>query len=333
MRKSLCCTAPLLALALTAIAALWRLATPAPVIAAELDFPPTDYTIRSLDGSHVIGHAHFSLATGPDGLSTIRGEYRFLDGDYDIDEATVRGGATDDLPVLVRSHHSFFHADGSRDRESQTDVAAGTGACIVYENGQAQVSSAHFDFPADTYAGAAVMLPLRHFLRARGDGTISFHDFNCIPGPKILKVSGRASPPTPWPYYPGNLVRVDVKPDFGWINVVIAPFLPQIRAWFDPADGWFFVGGESARYYKGTKYLMVRARTIETQLKAAPAPSPQATIAPVPNPQPTPHPQPSPESAATVTPAPPTAATDSTPEAEFEPLAPQSPTSTPALPQ
>jgi hypothetical protein len=219
----------------------------------------------------VIGHAHFGVTTDDDGLTSVRGEYHFLDGTYDIDESTVRPGVAGNLPMLVRSHHSFFFADGSHDRESRTEVATGTGTCTVYTNGAPQVSSAKFDFPADTFAGDAVMLPLRRFVAAGGNGSISFHDFNCLPGPKLLKVTATAGAPAPWDYYPGNLMQVDVKPDFGWINVVIAPFVPQIRAWFDPGDDGFFVGGEAARYYKGLKYLMVRTRPADAQIKAAPA--------------------------------------------------------------
>jgi hypothetical protein len=66
------------------------------------------------------------------------------------------------------------------------------------------------------------------------------------------------------------LTQVDVKPDFGWINVVIAPFLPEIRAWFSPGDDSFFVGCETARYYKGLKYLMVHSRPDDAQIKAQP---------------------------------------------------------------
>lgn len=278
-----------LALALTVILVL-SLANPAPLTAGGLDFQPTDYTIRSVDGTQVIGHAHFDVTSGADGLSTVRGEYHFLDGDYDIDEATVGASSDGDLPRLVRSHHSFFHADGSPDRESRTDIAAGTGICTIYENGRPKVSSAQLDFPSDSFAGPAVIFPLRRFLKAGGNGSITFYDFNCIPGPKLLKVTARAGPPALWNFNPGDLVRVDVEPDFGWINVVIAPFLPRIQAWFDPHAGWSFVGGQSARYYKGLKYLMVRVRRTEAQIKV----TPDATVRPIPEAQLTSHTQPTP---------------------------------------
>ncbi len=256
-------------------------------MAGELDYPPTNYILRSIDGSRVIGHSHITMVPGADGLATVRGEYHFLDGNYDIDETTMRGHG-DELPRLVKAHHSFFHSDGSLDRESRANVAAGTGECIVYANGQPQVSSAKLDFPADTFAGDAVIIPIHRFLRMGGKGSISFHDFNCIPGPELLKVTASASPPASWSYYPGELVRVDVEPDFGWIDVVIAPFLPRIQAWFDPLEGWFFVGGESARYYKGLKYMMVRAHESQPELKA-PQP-PEIRAAPTPDAQAPPHP-------------------------------------------
>jgi hypothetical protein len=277
--------------AIPAVLALWGLFAAQPLRAGDLDFPPTDYTVRSVDGRSVIGHAHFAVTTDADGLVTVRGAYRFLDGEYDNDEATLRPSTDGALPRLVRSHHAFFHADGSPDRESQTDVAAGSGSCTVYENGQAQVKSAHLDFPTDTFAGDAVMLPLQRFLRDGGNGSISFYDFNCIPGPKLLKVTAHALPASPWFYYPGDLTQVEVEPDFGWINVVIAPFLPHLQAWFDPAEDWFFVGGQSARYYKGLKYLMVRVHKAEAEIKPAPAKAPNDTGAgsPLRRPAPRPH--------------------------------------------
>jgi hypothetical protein len=266
-----------LVLGLTALSAVWRFAVPTISIAGELDYPPTDYTLRSIDGSQVIGRAHIAMTHSADGLATIHSEYHFLDGDYDKDDTTLRAGTDDGLPRLVRGHHVFFHPDGSLDRESRVDIAKGTGVCTIFENGKPQSSSAQFDFPADSYAGDAVIIPLHWYLRTGGKGSINFHDFNCIPGPKLLKVTGSASPSAPWSYYPGDLVRVDVEPDFGWIDAVISPFLPRIQAWFDQREGWFFVGGESARYYKGLKYLMVRERKTEAEIKAAPLPEPTVT--------------------------------------------------------
>jgi len=274
-------------LALLALSALWCVpAWPASARPGELNFPPTNYTIRSIDGAHTIGHAHFGVTDGTDGLTTVRGEYRFLDGDYDIDESTVRYGTDGKLPRLVREQHSFFFAGGAPDRSSRIDIAAGTGECTVYKHGKPEVSRETFDFPDDIFAGDVVILPLRRFVRDGARGSISFHVFNCIPGPKVLKVNAHAAEPAPWKYYPGDLVEVEVTPDFGWINYLIAPFLPRIRAWFDPSDDWFFVGGESARYYMGLKYMMVRHHPLQAELKAVAKPSPGAQ--PTPGTKPTP---------------------------------------------
>ena len=39
--------------------------------------------------------------------------------------------------------------------------------------------------------------------------------------------------------------------------MIVAAFVPRLHVWFDPGDGWAFVGDEAARYYKGTKIMLV----------------------------------------------------------------------------
>ena len=51
---------------------------------------------------------------------------------------------------------------------------------------------------------------------------------------------------------------MDIKPDLGWLGTVIAPFLPELRAWFDPSDNWTLAGGEFSRYYRGPRIMLVR---------------------------------------------------------------------------
>jgi hypothetical protein len=63
-----------------------------------------------------------------------------------------------------------------------------------------------------------------------------------------------------WTSYGAEALRVEVRPDFGWLNVIIAPFVPKLHAWFDPNDGWAFVGDEAARYYKGPRIMLVKTR-------------------------------------------------------------------------
>jgi hypothetical protein len=280
MARAWSAAAQRIAAGLAIIAALGQGLTPSPAHAADLDFAPTDYVLRSADGQDVIGRAHFSVTALGHDQWRIRGAYRYNSGESDIEEDTVKVLAGAKMPQLVKSDHAYFNADGSRDREGTADIAAGIGTCTIYTNGQPQVSSAHLIFPPDTFAGAAVVIPLRQSLKDGNTGKIEFHDFNCVPGPKVLAVSADPQPQAPWPFYPGGLIQTDVKPDFGWLNLVIAPFLPEIRAWFDPADDWYFVGGSTSRYYKGIKFLMVRVHRKAAVITAAPAAEPSPPTQP-----------------------------------------------------
>jgi hypothetical protein len=51
-----------------------------------------------------------------------------------------------------------------------------------------------------------------------------------------------------------------IQPDLGWLGVLIAPFIPKVEAWFDPADKWNYIGGTFDRFYKGEHILTVRTR-------------------------------------------------------------------------
>jgi hypothetical protein len=95
---------------------------------------------------------------------------------------------------------------------------------------------------------------LRH-----GSREIRFHAFACAPGPEIFSV--KASLPVQserWRFYSGDLFRLDMRPDLGALNLLIAPFLPTMDAWFSPADNWNYVGGEFDRYFRGPHVLTVR---------------------------------------------------------------------------
>jgi hypothetical protein len=116
------------------------------------------------------------------------------------------------------------------------------------------------EVPADTYAGSAQLTFVVGRLRGAAV-KIRFHSFNCIPDPRIIAI--KATPLSglvPWSMYPGKLVKIEMTPDFGWLNIFIAPFIPRIYGWFDPADRFQFVGGQFDRYYKGRHILMERAR-------------------------------------------------------------------------
>ncbi|HUN56935.1 MAG TPA: hypothetical protein VMU41_02380 [Candidatus Binataceae bacterium] len=225
--------------------------------AAATEFGPATFKILSPETSTLIGQVHFQVNELADGGLTVRSNARYTNGDTDNEEdrlaAPVKGG----LPRQLTFSHDFFNPDGSLDRTNKADFVTGQATCTIYEDGQADVHSAKLDFPPDTYAGAPVVLPLRGALIGKVNLPIRFHYFTCVPSPRVVSVSAQVGTPAPWKYIEGDTVQVAIKPDFGWLNTVIAPFLPAVRAWFDPSRQWYLVGVESARYYRGPKILMV----------------------------------------------------------------------------
>jgi hypothetical protein len=225
--------------------------------AAAPDFAPATFKVLTPGTSTVIGQAHFNVTEEEDGALIVGSDARYTSGETDSEEdhleAPVKGG----LPHQISFSHKFFAADGSPDRADKADMVTGQASCTITQNGHADVHSAKLVFPADTYAGAPVMIPLRDALMAKVTRTVRFHYFTCVPGPRVVTVTAQVGPPAPWKYGQGRTVQVDIQPDFGWLNAVIAPFLPAVRAWFDPSKQWYLVGVESARYYRGVKILMV----------------------------------------------------------------------------
>ncbi|MGH7932938.1 MAG: hypothetical protein ACREQN_07180, partial [Candidatus Binataceae bacterium] len=184
---------------------------PAP---ASLDFPPTKLTIYNSEGTETIGHALYSLET-VGGKAFVHGENRYLDGEYDIENDEIDVKPSGGLQRLLTFRHEYFAPNGSLQIVDVADFRAKTGSCTVFEGNVPVVNKKTFDFPRDTYAGAAVLIPLQYFLRRGVTEGISFHDFNCVPEPKVFKVRAKAAPLAAWDPYPGRVVKVRVKPDFG----------------------------------------------------------------------------------------------------------------------
>jgi hypothetical protein len=142
--------------------------------------------------------------------------------------------------------------------ESDVDFITGETKCGRYDGGKAVVTQRSFEFPPRSYAGAAMMLPLQQSLRSGETGPIVMHDFVCMPDPRLVKVEAYAQAPTPWNHYPGELVRTNITPDFGWLDYVLKPFLPEMHAWFSPSDNFHFVGAEFSRFYRGPQIILAR---------------------------------------------------------------------------
>lgn len=224
----------------------------------EFDLTDTDVTIYAPDSERVIGHGHYKL-THVDGFDVVEGENKYLDGEYDREEQRVRPVVVGGLPPpLVAYKHQFFNPDGSPQYAESLDARTGDATCQWYKPDAPDLRETILEVPGDTYAGATQLMLLIGRLR-EGAPNIRFHSFNCIPEPKILEI--KASPlsgPAEWRMYPGKLLKMEMRPDLGWLNLIAAPFIPKIYGWFDPADAFSYAGGQFDRYYKGRHVLMVR---------------------------------------------------------------------------
>jgi len=205
-----------------------------------------------------MGHASYRVESTGDG-ATLSGENVYFDGQTDVETAHIQltsGGH----PKLIEFDHTFYNADGSILKRAHVDLKSGAGTCIDNSAGQNRDQSEALTIPDDTWAGASIVIPIRDFLRAGYKGVSRpLHVFSCTPGPKIFAISVKIDPgDAVWTTYGAEAMRVEVRPDFGLFNFVVAAFVPKLHAWFDPNDGMTFVGDEAARYYKGPPIMLVK---------------------------------------------------------------------------
>jgi hypothetical protein len=216
-------------------------------------------TFRVMDpeGAEVIGHSRYELSRRRNDLLIGRGQARFNDGEHDVEYDTLKERPGQG-PTMLTLDHKFYNADGSMQREIVADFRTGQTSCTSYEDGEAQTNSAKIEFTPDSYGGSAVVLPLQQSLAHGSSEPVRLHALNCLPKPRLIAVIARVRQPSKWIHYPGQTVEVDVTPDLGWLDAVVAPFLPRLRAWFDPSDNWALAGGEFSRYFRGPRILLVR---------------------------------------------------------------------------
>ena len=250
-----------------AFAMILAVAGARPALSANgLSFPPTSFTILDPDTGVAIGRSRYRVDSTLDG-ATLRGENGYFDGRTDVETARLQLGAAGQPPKLVEFDHTFYNADRSILKRAHVDLKSGAGTCIDNSAGQKSEQSEVLDIPENTWAGASIVIPIQVFLRA-GDHGVSrpLHAFNCAPSPKIFAISVDIDPGNAvWATYGAEAMRVEVRPDFGWLNVIVAAFVPKLHAWFDPNDGWAFVGDEAARYYQGPKIMLVKTRDADSR--------------------------------------------------------------------
>ncbi|MGH7836547.1 MAG: hypothetical protein ACREQC_01835 [Candidatus Binataceae bacterium] len=249
------------------VAALAVVLAPTRASAAVLDFRMADFRILNAATAAPIGKVHYDVSDGPAGVQIVTSDARYTDGQHDIERDEI--DTRDALPIMIRYEHTFFRTDGALLKTSKADLATGLGDCTSYENGKPVVASKTFAFPKDTYAGAGIMLPLQESLRLGTRGPIVMHYFVCVPGPKLVKIDAYAKPPGSWEHYPGKVVRAVIKPDFGWLNYLIAPFLPEMYAWFNADADFPLVGGQFSKFYKGPEIIIAREQSATADQHAA----------------------------------------------------------------
>jgi len=220
-------------------------------------FGGLQFKILSPDGKEAIGHTSFTVLQS-NSTQEIKGQTRYVDGESDSED--VRLSINDSEPILRLDtyEHSFFNADGSLHLVDTLDAKSGLASCTSYTSGVMKVRKTQLVVPMDSFAGASGLMMMVGGLR-HGTREIKFHAFACAPGPEIFKVEVSVPERAErWPFYPGELFRLDMRPDLGALNLLIAPFLPTMEAWFNPNDNWNYVGGESDRYFRGPHVLTVR---------------------------------------------------------------------------
>ena len=231
--------------------------------AETFSFPPTSFEILNPATGVAMGRARYRIESTPDG-GILRGENGYFDGQTDVEIAHIqfRSGGQ---PKLTEFDHTYYNPDKSILKRSHVDLKTGAGTCIDNSNGQKSEQSEVLTIPDDTWAGASIVIPIQNFLRA-GDKGISrpLHAFSCAPTPKIFSISVDIDPgPAIWTTYGAEAMRVQVRPDFGLLDFIVAAFVPKLHAWFDPANGLDFIGDEAARYYKGDPIMLVKRPAID----------------------------------------------------------------------
>lgn len=215
------------------------------------------FKILSADGKQTIGATRFTVLEN-NSTEEIKGETRYLDGERDSEDEILHRVRPANAPMLDTYEHSFFNADGTPYMVDTLDAKSGVASCARYTSGTMAARKSQLEVPADSFAGASGLLMMVAGLR-HGNREMRLHVFACAPGPEIFSV--KASLPDRsehWSFYPGDLFRLDMRPDLGVLNLVVAPFMPTTNAWFNPNDRWNYVGGEFDRYFRGPHVLTVR---------------------------------------------------------------------------
>jgi hypothetical protein len=252
-------------------------ATMQPSPASGVESQTLDFLIYKPSNTELIGRGRYAVTVTRDSI-VIDGRNDLFDGEYDVEHERLRnsGGAE---PVLVSYKHSFFGKQGAPQRVARADPPTGKASCTTYQGTDRNVRSEVLQFPADTYAGASVLVPIADQLRHNPSGDLHLHAFDCAPGPRIFTLNVNVQQ-APWSHLPqdNDLLKADARPVFGWYDLFLKPFVPKTRFWFDPRRNFGFMGGTMSRYYGGPEIMLVRVPptlTVPPLAATAPATPPQ----------------------------------------------------------
>lgn len=228
------------------------------------DFSGATFVVLDPASNNVIGSENYSIQQ-MDGTAVLVGRGRFRDGESDIEHDELQTSGNGALPALIRFEHSFFNPDGTPRATGFADTRSGKASCLSLENGQPKRLESELAFPADTYAGASIIVALEDALKHE-TGDLSFHVFDCAPGPTIVAVQlTSVEKHESWDKHPGDLAEAKLTADLGAFGNLISGILPHRNAWFDPADGWKYVGGKIQRYFaKGPQIVLVRRQNSQS---------------------------------------------------------------------
>lgn len=218
---------------------------------------PVDLTIYSADRKLVIGHARYVVKEAGKAVE-VNGDSHYLDGERDWERVEMEHRPGNPLPVVTSFQANYLDAYGTVQLIEKADFKTGAASCRWSSQLQERPYEDSLEFPPDTYAGATSVVPLEYALK-KGEQSVHFHVFECMPKPAVLAIDAKLeNGMVRWGYYPGDLAQMGLTPDLGWLNLVAKPFIPNISVWFDPSDGYQYVGATKDRFYRGRSQIMVR---------------------------------------------------------------------------
>ncbi|MGH7865499.1 MAG: hypothetical protein ACREQB_10935, partial [Candidatus Binataceae bacterium] len=125
------------------------------------DYAPRNFEILDPESREIIGYGGYQFERSA-GRIVLKGQNRYLSGEYDLETAAMNVVADRPLPVLVEFEHSFYNADGSISSAARADFSTGAASCRSRKGAEERIREEKLDLPPDTFAGAAILIAIQH---------------------------------------------------------------------------------------------------------------------------------------------------------------------------